>query len=47
MLLRSLLPAAMSHRRAVVVMTLATLLWATAGVFTRQITGAQGFEITF
>ncbi|WP_234969983.1 DMT family transporter [Brachymonas denitrificans] len=37
----------MSHRRAVVVMTLATLLWATAGVFTRQITGAQGFEITF
>ncbi|MEZ7828084.1 MAG: DMT family transporter [Brachymonas denitrificans] len=28
-------------------MTLATLLWATAGVFTRQITGAQGFEITF
>ena len=47
MLLRSLLPAAMSHRRAVVVMTLATLLWATAGGFTRQITGAQGFEITF
>ena len=47
MLLRSLLPAAMSHRRAVVVMTVATLLWATAGVFARQVQGAQGFEITF
>lgn len=47
MLLRSLLPVAMSHRRAAVVMTAATLMWATAGVFTRQIVGAQGFEITF
>lgn len=37
----------MSHPHAVVVMTIATLLWATAGVFARQITGAQGFEITF
>lgn len=36
-----------SHARAAWVMVLATLLWSTAGVVTRQLQAAQGFEVTF
>ncbi len=36
-----------SHARAAWMMVLATLLWSTAGVVTRQIEAAQGFELTF
>lgn len=38
---------AWSHARAVWTMVLATALWSTAGVVTRQMQAAQGFEITF
>lgn len=37
----------MSHRRAVLLMLLVTLLWSTAGVVTRQLEAARSFEITF
>ncbi|MBT9494354.1 MAG: DMT family transporter [Paucibacter sp.] len=37
----------MSHRRAVVLMLLVTLLWSTAGVVTRHLEAARGFELTF
>lgn len=37
----------MTHRRAVVVMVLVTLLWSTAGVVTRQLEAARSFEVTF
>lgn len=37
----------MSHRQAVAVMVLATLLWSMAGVVTRQIEMAQGLTLTF
>jgi drug/metabolite transporter (DMT)-like permease len=37
----------LSHTQALGVMVLATLLWSTAGVVSRQMTHAQGFEITF
>lgn len=37
----------MTHRRALVLMVLVTLLWSTAGVVSRQLTAAQGFEVTF
>ena len=36
-----------SHARAAWMMVLATLLWSTAGVVTRQLQVAQGFEVTF
>jgi len=37
----------MSHPRAVALMVLVTLLWSIAGVVTRQLDAARGFEITF
>ena len=37
----------MTHRQAVAVMLLVTLLWSTAGVITRQIESARAFELTF
>ena len=37
----------MSHRSAVLLMLLVTLLWSSAGVVTRQLDAARGFEITF
>ena len=37
----------MSHRRAVVLMVCVTLLWSIAGVVTRQLDSARGFETTF
>ena len=37
----------LSHTQALGVMVLATLLWSTAGVVSRQMTHAQGFEVTF
>jgi drug/metabolite transporter (DMT)-like permease len=37
----------MSHWRAVALMLLVTLLWSTAGVVTRHLDDARGFEITF
>lgn len=36
-----------SHARAAWTMVLATLMWSIAGVVTRQLQAAQGFEITF
>ena len=35
------------HAQSVLLMMLATLLWSMAGVVSRQITQAQGFEVTF
>lgn len=35
------------HAQSVALMMLATLLWSIAGVVSRQITQAQGFEVTF
>jgi drug/metabolite transporter (DMT)-like permease len=37
----------MTHRRAVVLMVLVTLLWSIAGVVTRQLDTAHAFEVTF
>jgi len=37
----------LSHTQALGVMVLATLLWSTAGVVSRQMTQAPGFEVTF
>ena len=37
----------LSHRQAIAVMVLTTLLWSIAGVVSRQMTHAQGFEVTF
>jgi drug/metabolite transporter (DMT)-like permease len=37
----------MTHRRAVALMIAATLMWSIAGVVTRHLDGARGFEITF
>ena len=37
----------MTHRRAVALMVLCTLLWSIAGVVTRQLDAARSFEITF
>jgi drug/metabolite transporter (DMT)-like permease len=36
-----------THGRAVALMLLATLMWSIAGVVTRWLDGARGFEITF
>jgi drug/metabolite transporter (DMT)-like permease len=37
----------MTHRRALWLMVLVTLLWSTAGVVSRQLESARGFEVTF
>jgi drug/metabolite transporter (DMT)-like permease len=37
----------MTHRRAVALMVLVTLLWSIAGVLTRQLEAARSFEVTF
>ena len=37
----------MSHRRAVLLMVVVTLMWSIAGVVTRHLDGARAFEITF
>jgi drug/metabolite transporter (DMT)-like permease len=37
----------LSHAQALGLMVLATLLWSIAGVVSRQMTQAQGFEVTF
>ena len=37
----------MTHRKAVALMILVTLLWSTAGVITRQLEAARSFEVTF
>lgn len=37
----------LSHNRAVLLMVLVTLLWATAGVVTRHLEHARSFEVTF
>jgi drug/metabolite transporter (DMT)-like permease len=37
----------MTHRRAVFVMIVVTLLWSTAGVITRHLEQARAFEVTF
>ncbi|MEO6279728.1 DMT family transporter [Roseateles sp.] len=37
----------MSHRSAVLLMLLVTLMWSSAGVVTRHLDAARGFEITF
>ena len=37
----------MTHRRAVALMILTTLLWSMAGVVTRQLDAARSFEVNF
>jgi drug/metabolite transporter (DMT)-like permease len=37
----------MTHRKAVALMLLVTLLWSTAGVVTRHLDAARSFEVTF
>lgn len=37
----------MTHRRAVLLMVIVTLLWSTAGVVTRHLEAAHSFEVTF
>jgi len=37
----------MTHRRAVALMILCTLMWSIAGVVTRQLDSARSFEVTF
>jgi drug/metabolite transporter (DMT)-like permease len=37
----------LTHRQAVLVMVVVTLLWSTAGVVTRQLEHARSFEVTF
>ncbi|EGF32519.1 protein of unknown function DUF6, transmembrane [Oxalobacteraceae bacterium IMCC9480] len=36
-----------NHRRAVLLMIIAAVLWSSAGVMTRQLESARGFEVTF
>ena len=36
-----------SHRLALILMIIAATLWSTAGVLTRQLDAARGFEVTF
>ncbi len=40
-------PAAALHRRALLLMVIATFLWSLAGVFTRHLEQARGWEVTF
>jgi len=44
---RSLFAGDMSHGRAAALMVLVTLMWSIAGVVTRHLQAASGFEITF
>lgn len=37
----------MTHRRAILLMLLITLMWSTAGVVTRHLESASGLEVTF
>jgi drug/metabolite transporter (DMT)-like permease len=37
----------MTHRRAVALMVLVTLMWSIAGIVTRQLDSARAFEVTF
>lgn len=37
----------LTHRSAVLMMVIVTLMWSIAGVVTRQLTHAKGFEVTF
>jgi drug/metabolite transporter (DMT)-like permease len=37
----------MTHARAIALMVLVTLMWSTAGVVTRHLASASGFEVTF
>ena len=37
----------LTHRRAVMLMVLVTLMWSTAGVVTRHLESARSFEVTF
>jgi drug/metabolite transporter (DMT)-like permease len=37
----------LSHRSAIIVMAIAAVMWSIAGVLTRQLDAARGFEITF
>ncbi|WP_374434104.1 DMT family transporter [Inhella sp.] len=37
----------MSHRRALLLMVLVTLLWSSAGIVSRQLESARPFEVTF
>ncbi|OGB27067.1 MAG: permease [Burkholderiales bacterium RIFCSPLOWO2_02_FULL_57_36] len=41
------MPKELSHRHAVLLMICAAVLWSIAGVFTRHLDAARGFEITF
>lgn len=41
------MPNKPSHRNAILLMICAATLWSTAGVLTRQLDAARGFEITF
>jgi drug/metabolite transporter (DMT)-like permease len=40
-------PVRLAHGQAVAVMVLATLMWSVAGVVSRQLESARGFEVTF
>ena len=44
---RACMPNRQAHRRAVVLMSAAATLWSVAGVVTRQLQAAHGFEVTF
>ncbi|MFZ6774694.1 DMT family transporter [Undibacterium sp. SXout7W] len=41
------MPTTLSHRHAVLLMICAASLWSIAGVFTRHLESARGFEVTF
>lgn len=40
-------PSRLTHRRAVLLMVLVTLMWSIAGVVTRHLDAARGFEVNF
>ena len=41
------MPVPMTHRKAVLLMVAVTLMWSIAGVVTRHLEAARGFEVTF
>jgi drug/metabolite transporter (DMT)-like permease len=41
------MPNKLSHRGAVILMIVTATLWSIAGVFTRHLDSAKGFEVTF
>lgn len=41
------MPLLSSHQRAILLMVIAPTLWSIAGVFTRHLDAARGFEVTF